>query len=87
MIDDIDRALPRLSRAERAVGEWVLLHPEQTTSASVAEIAAAAGISEPTVIRFCRSVGADGFRDFKLRLAASAGRGKSLAHSARRPTR
>lgn len=80
MIDDIDRALPRLSRAERAVGEWVLAHPRRTTSSSVAEIATAAGISEPTVIRFCRSVGADGFRDFKLRLAASSGRSGSLAH-------
>ena len=34
------------------------------------EIARAAGVSQPTVIRFCRSLGCEGLSDFKLRLAS-----------------
>ena len=47
----------------------MLDHLEEATRASVAEIAEKSGVSEPTVIRFCRTLGCDGFRDFKLRLA------------------
>jgi glucokinase len=36
----------------------------------VAEIARAAQVSQPTVIRFCRSLGCEGLSDFKLRLAS-----------------
>ncbi len=80
MLNEIDQALPQLSRAERTVAEWVLANPRATTTATVAEVARATGISEPTVIRFCRSLGVKGFSDFKLRLAAVVGRPVSLAH-------
>jgi glucokinase len=36
----------------------------------VAEIARASQVSQPTVIRFCRSLGCEGLSDFKLRLAS-----------------
>lgn len=81
MLADIQQAIPRLSRAERRVADWVLAHPRQVTGRTVAAVARAAGVSEPTVVRFCRSVGSDGFRDFKLRLAASVGPETSYLHS------
>ena len=80
MLQEIDDAMPTLSRAERAVAEWVLKHPRRTTDATIADLARAAGTSEPTVIRFCRSVGVDGFRDLKLRLAAAVSRPGSFVH-------
>lgn len=80
MLTTIERNMPALSRAERAVAEWVLKHPRQATSATVADVADAAGTSEPTVIRFCRSVGLGGFREFKLRLAEAVGRPGSFVH-------
>lgn len=80
MLQDIDDAIPRLSRAERAVAEWVLKHPRQATDTTIAELASAAGTSEPTVVRFCRSVGVSGFRDLKLRLAAAVSRPGSFVH-------
>ena len=33
---------------------------------SVSELARAAGVSEPTVIRFCRDLGSKSFREFRL---------------------
>ena len=42
-----------------------------SVDASNAEIAKRADVSEPTVTRFCRAIGCDGVRDFKLKLAQS----------------
>ena len=81
MLHEIHNRLEDLSRAERAVGEWILAHPREATTATVGDLAAAAGVSQPTIVRFCRSVGASGFRDFKLRLAEAFGSAGSFVHS------
>jgi RpiR family carbohydrate utilization transcriptional regulator len=47
---------------------------------SIAELAAAAGVSEPTVLRFCRAVGSAGFPEFKLRLAEGLASGTPYLH-------
>ncbi|HWV04715.1 MurR/RpiR family transcriptional regulator [Ralstonia sp.] len=60
---------PSLSPAERQVADWVLRQPGTVLSLPVAAIAREAGVSQPTVIRFCRSMGCHGLSDFKLRLA------------------
>jgi DNA-binding MurR/RpiR family transcriptional regulator len=60
-----------LRPSERRVAEVVLADVENAVRASNAQIAKAAGVSEPTVTRFCRAMGCEGVRDFKLRLAQS----------------
>lgn len=69
----IRAARPTLSPAERQVADWVLLQPGTVLSLPVAAIAREAGVSQPTVIRFCRSMGCHGLSDFKLRLAQGNG--------------
>ena len=69
MIFKIKASLSNLSKSERAVAEIVLADPEQSVHFSIARLANAAGVSEPTVNRFCRSLGCRGFPDFKLCLA------------------
>ncbi|MDX1605851.1 MAG: MurR/RpiR family transcriptional regulator [Candidatus Competibacterales bacterium] len=71
MLIAIDRQKIRLRRSERKVADQVLMHPEQTIRASLKTLAEAAGVSTPTVMRFCQALGCDGFQDFKLRLAQS----------------
>lgn len=41
----------------------------------IADLARGSQVSEPTVIRFCRAIGFDGFQSFKLNLAQHLGRG------------
>ncbi len=65
----IRTARASLSPAERQVADWVLRQPGTVLSLPVAAIAREAGVSQPTVIRFCRSMGCHGLSDFKLRLA------------------
>jgi glucokinase len=70
ILEQIQRARPSLSPAERRVADHVLTHPRSVLNDPVAEIARAAQVSQPTVIRFCRSLGCEGLSDFKLRLAS-----------------
>jgi RpiR family carbohydrate utilization transcriptional regulator len=71
IIDSLRTHLPTLSRQEAAVASVILSDPQGTLQSPVAVVATKAGVSQPTVIRLCRSVGCDGFADFKLKLAQS----------------
>jgi len=71
ILGQIRRAREQLSPAELRVAEHVLAHPRDLLGEPIAEIARAAQVSQPTVIRFCRSLGCEGLSDFKLRLASS----------------
>ncbi len=80
MLDRIQQELPVLSPAEARVARWILAHPRETVGAAVADVAAAARVSQPTVIRFCRRLGAGGFREFRVRLAEAIARPGSYLH-------
>ena len=67
-----------LSPGERAVADVVLSDVQGAVTASNGDIAMRAGVSQPTVMRFCRSVGCEGVRDFKLKLARSLAVGEAF---------
>jgi glucokinase len=60
-----------LSPAEQRVASLVLEQPRKVLGEPIAEIARLADVSQPTVIRFCRSLGFLGLADFKLKFASS----------------
>jgi glucokinase len=70
ILQQIQRARPGLSPAETRVADYVLAHPRSALNEPIAQIAKAAQVSQPTVIRFCRTLGCEGLSDFKLRLAS-----------------
>ena len=57
------------------MAEVILAFPDQAIHSSIAALAQQAGVSEPTVNRFCRSLDTRGFPDFKLHLAQSLANG------------
>lgn len=71
MLSQISEQLESLSGAERKVAEVALAEPKWFVHAAVAEIAERAKVSQPTVIRFCRSLNYKGLPEFKLSLSAS----------------
>ena len=71
IIARIKDSYPGLSRAEQSVADAVLSDVQAAVDASNAELAIRAGVSQPSVTRFCRSIGCEGVRDFKLQLARS----------------
>jgi RpiR family carbohydrate utilization transcriptional regulator len=80
--EDTLSALARadLRPAERRVADIVAERRRDVSAMSIAELAAAAGVSEPTVLRFCRAVGSPGFPEFKLRLAEGLASGTPYLH-------
>ena len=60
---------PSLKTALQKVADLILRQPEMAIYASVNEVAAAAQVSEATVMRLCRTLGFKGFQDFKIALA------------------
>ena len=80
MLDRIQALLDTLPPAEQKVAALLLKDPRHFARSPVGELALAAGVSKPTVIRFCRSVGFDGLSDFKLRLAATISDGIPFIH-------
>ncbi len=71
--DRIAEILPRLTPAERKVAELVAADPASLPQSTVAGLAKAAGVSDPTVIRFCRSLGLDGFAELRMEAVRSSG--------------
>ena len=69
MLSLIETSLADLSKSERKVAEYVLKNSSKTIEQHIANLSEAIGVSEPTIIRFCRRLGFSGFKDFKLRLA------------------
>ncbi len=71
----ISAARPELRKSENKVADYVLQHSSDVISMRIVDLAAEAKVSEPTVIRFCRALGFDGFKSFKLQLAQALGSG------------
>jgi RpiR family carbohydrate utilization transcriptional regulator len=70
-----------LRKSERKVADLVLVDAPRLLHATLAETASLAGVSQPTVIRFCVAVGCSGFQELKLRLAHSLALGTPATHS------
>ena len=64
--------LPELSRSEAAVAEYILNHSDDVINLSVSALADLCGVSEPTVIRACRTMGFSGYQALKIALIKSA---------------
>jgi len=70
-----------LSRSERLVANVVLNAPGNVPHKTLAALSSEAQVSEPTVLRFCRSLGLTGFAEFKIELAqALAAGGAAYVH-------
>jgi glucokinase len=81
MFERIRQMRDLLSPAERRVGDLALNHPRSIISDPIVDIARKADVSQPTVIRFCRSLGCQGLSDFKLKLATGLTGTIPVSHS------
>ena len=61
--------LPNLATSEARVANWVIQQPEKIMALSMAQVAHACGVSDTTVLRFCRNTGFQGYTDLKLSIA------------------
>jgi RpiR family carbohydrate utilization transcriptional regulator len=73
LLHRLQTQLSDLRNSERKVAEFVLRDPASVLPLRIGDLATASGVSEPTVIRFARALGFDGFQSFKLQLAQYLG--------------
>jgi glucokinase len=81
ILERIRKVTPQLSPAEQKVASLILAHPRSVINDPISEIARRAEVSQPTVIRFCRTLGCQGLADFKLKLASGVTGTVPVAHS------
>ncbi|ALA52589.1 MurR/RpiR family transcriptional regulator [Shouchella clausii] len=68
LLAQIEKELESLSEAEARIGQTILDSPSQIPSMTTKELSARAGVSEASVIRFCKKIGINSFRLFKMEL-------------------
>ena len=61
--------LPHLTSTETKIANYVLENYEAVLQYNVSVLAKKAGVSDASIVRFCRSVGYKGFQDFKMNAA------------------
>ncbi|CAD7033001.1 MULTISPECIES: MurR/RpiR family transcriptional regulator [Pseudorhizobium] len=62
----------RLSSLEAKLAQFALENVDFVVNSSIVELAERVGVSPPTVTRFCRRLGCQGYSDFKVQLAKLA---------------
>ncbi|MGS0743516.1 SIS domain-containing protein [Glaciimonas sp. GG7] len=82
ILEVIDRALPNLRRGSLKLAQFIIANAHFVVDANLAELARKAELSEPTILRFCATVGCSGFRELKIRLAQSLVLGMPTTHAA-----
>ena len=78
LLQHIAQSRQQLRKSELKVADHVLNDPASVMHSSMAELAHGVGVSEPTIVRFCRAIGCSGFQDLKLKLAQSLAAGASF---------
>ncbi|MDN7242960.1 MurR/RpiR family transcriptional regulator [Planococcus sp. N028] len=68
LVSKIESSLPQLSEAERRIGEYIIERPEAIPHMTTKELSEKSGVSEASIIRFCKSIGIGSFKSFKLAL-------------------
>ena len=73
------------SRSDRRLAECILADISFASLAPIAELAARAEVSEPTVTRFSRALGCQGIKEFKFMLAQALAVGGAYLYPAEAP--
>lgn len=66
-----------LRASEKQVADFVLAHLVDVENYSLVELCEAAGVSQPTVIRFTKAIGFEGYRGFRSALLKSNAKGQN----------
>lgn len=79
-LDEIREAIPKTTPQQQKVGIYFCEHPETLGVLSLSDFALKIGTSGPTVNRFCRTLGYNGFLDFSR--AMQTIRNNEISHAA-----
>jgi RpiR family transcriptional regulator, carbohydrate utilization regulator len=85
VLSQVEAMREQLRPSERKLADYVIEAPREVLDLSMTEVASRAGVSQPTIARFCHALGFSGFREFKIRLAQSIASGVPTVYRDVRP--
>jgi RpiR family carbohydrate utilization transcriptional regulator len=71
LLSQVEAMRDQLRPSERKLADYVIDAPREVLDLTMTDFAVRAGVSQPTIARFCQALGFSGFREFKIRLAQS----------------
>jgi DNA-binding MurR/RpiR family transcriptional regulator len=83
----LEAMMESMTRSDLKIAKLILKSPNEFVRSSVRSVAADLGVSEPTVLRFCRTVGCEGFKDLKFRLIQELALAQAMADQRERVVR
>jgi DNA-binding MurR/RpiR family transcriptional regulator len=83
----LERMMDSMTRSEIRIAKRLLAAPNDFVRSSVRAVAAELGVSEPTILRFCRAIGCEGFKDLKFRLIQELALSQAMSDQAERATK
>ena len=83
----LEGMMDSMTRSEVRIAKQILAAPNEFVRSSVRSVAADLGVSEPTILRFCRTIGCEGFKDLKFRLIQELALSQAISDRAGRATK
>ncbi len=74
----MEKQIGRRKAQEQKVMDFLLAHEDSVMDLSITQIAEGAGVSSPTVVRFCKSLGFEGLKDFKINFQSEIRKTKQI---------
>lgn len=74
LLERIRGDMGHLSKAFGRIAQYLVADPDSFMHAPLRTIAAGAGVSEPSIVRYCKSYGCKGVPEFRIELAKSLAR-------------
>lgn len=83
----LESMMDSMTRSEVRIAKRILAAPDEFVRSSVRSVASDLGVSEPTILRFCRAVGCEGFKDLKFRLIQELALSQAMSDQAERASK
>jgi DeoR family galactitol utilization operon repressor len=74
VLERIRSDIGHLSKAFGRIGSYLVADPDSFMHAPLRTIAAGAGVSEPSIVRYCKHYGCKGVPEFRIELAKALAR-------------
>ena len=77
-INRIRHYYDRLSKVSQKIADFILENPQTVIYMTVLQLAEACGVSEASVVRFCKSISYSGYNEMKINLASESDLGARI---------
>lgn len=67
--DIIEKKIDRMTNTEKKIADYILNNYEKVLENNISELSEEIGVSEASIVRFCKNLGYQGYQDFRINAA------------------